>query len=320
MAPNPFKYASPLGEGDLFVDRQEEMEKILELISRAQPVAIYGERRIGKTSLLNRIGARLSDQRVAYISLEALRDEDEFLKWLAGVLGCKDWSTPIDLVPALEAQKPILLLDEFDKAALSDQFTSDFFHLLRAWASQGLIRLVIASARKPSELFSQSENITSPFYNIFYVIPILPLDADAARELLSPLDPLTRHWQSDWKTKVIEAVGRQPWELQFFGYRAWEALRKDPAAPLADLLQPPAAESEAGTPRPGRQAPARSQPAAAGGSLEAQWWKTLPVSVIAFLLAAASFLALGGALSGVAWLMVLAALLFFVVIVLILVR
>jgi len=158
MAPNPFKYASPLGEGDLFVDRQEEMEKILELISRAQPVAIYGERRIGKTSLLNRIGARLSDQRVAYISLEALRDEDEFLKWLAGVLGCKDWSMPIDLVPALEAQKPILLLDEFDKAALSDQFTSDFFHLLRAWASQGLIRLVIASARKPSELFSQSEN------------------------------------------------------------------------------------------------------------------------------------------------------------------
>jgi len=190
MAPNPFKYAGPLGEGDLFVDRQEEMEKILELISRAQPVAIYGERRIGKTSLLNRIRAQLSGQRVAYISLEALRDEDEFLKWLAGVLGCKDWSTPIDLVPALEAQKPILLLDEFDKAALSDQFTSDFFHLLRAWASQGLIRLVIASARKPSELFSQSENITSPFYNIFYVIPILPLDADALAALRLQLKKL----------------------------------------------------------------------------------------------------------------------------------
>jgi|GEM_PF-3009918 len=324
MASNPFKYAGPLGDGDIFVDREAELQKIVELVSRSQPVAIYGERRIGKTSLLNKIRTRLGGERVAYISFEEIRDDDEFLKWLAGVVNCADWSTPIDLIPALEEHKPILLLDEFDKTAFSEQFDSDFFHLLRAWASQGLVRLVIASLRRPVELLSQSDNITSPFYNIFYGFEVTSLDPDSAGDLLSRLDTMARGWQSDWKARVIANIGLKPWELQHFGYRAWEALAGDSATPLADLLKPQGAGNEAPTvmtksiqfpgPTPPGGSPGANRPA------KPQWWKTLPVAVIAAILAVASFLAVGGALSGVAWLMGLAAVLFFVVIVLILAR
>jgi hypothetical protein len=288
MASNPFKYAGPLGDDDIFVGRETEIRKIIDLISRSQPVAIYGERRIGKTSLLYRLKKELAGEKVAYISFEEIRDDDEFLKWLAKVIGSKDWSTPIDLVPFLEKQKPVLLLDEFDKTAFSEQFNSDFFHLLRAWASQGLVKLVVASLRKPSELLSQSENITSPFYNIFYGFEIGPLDRPSAEKLLARLDKNIQHWRKTWKQAVLKATGQNPWKLQNFGHAAWEMLEDDPSANLETVLAS-ADDAFVG---------AKSlRPKSGKAPVGTVWYKALPPQIIAGVLALGSFLALGGLLT-----------------------
>ena len=87
---NPFRYGSAV-EGEFFCPRPE-LERQLAAYARAgQDIVIYGERRMGKTSLVRKAIGGLSGDRLLYIDLYYIRSLSDFCKRVMnGVADVKD--------------------------------------------------------------------------------------------------------------------------------------------------------------------------------------------------------------------------------------
>ena len=229
---NPFLFGAPVRGPVMFFDREEELTRALMLIEQAQHLSIVGSRRIGKTSLLLAIQQRLQD-REGYICLamdmQALRSEQEFHlrlgKELKRATGSKLLPDDAKEVSVLEvetvlreivqnSQRVVLLLDEFEVAAqgfLRGEFSDQFFGVLRAWASFGLITMVVVSATDLFELAVGSQ-MASPFANIFVVLRLGAFSREAASQLatLGGSVPFSQE-EVDF---VVDTTGGHPFFIQ----------------------------------------------------------------------------------------------------------
>ncbi len=243
---NPYRPGGALSPNDLFVDRKNELSEIVAALREERSIAIYGQRRIGKTSLLNRIAplAPKIGKNVEFVSfsMEPIVDEDDFLKTLASNINhpnLKDWETHTDFHLALKDTgiRYILVLDEFDKTADNPAFSANFFGALRSWCSQPWMDMVISSLFSLSD-YSVQGYMTSPFYNVFQLnIPLEGIDEDASRELLSPLSKLEPQWKTNWENEIIKKTDGYPYRLQLFGFHAHELLIRKPTAPFEEAFE-----------------------------------------------------------------------------------
>ncbi len=62
---NPYVAGNPVGDSPAFIGRADVLREVLRVLRRPQDNAIvlYGQRRIGKTSILQHLAARLPNQR-----------------------------------------------------------------------------------------------------------------------------------------------------------------------------------------------------------------------------------------------------------------
>lgn len=65
---NPYIAGNPVGKTSSFVDRHEILTEVLNILGspKKNAVVLYGQRRIGKTSVLQRLEAQLSEQDAYY--------------------------------------------------------------------------------------------------------------------------------------------------------------------------------------------------------------------------------------------------------------
>jgi Novel STAND NTPase 2 len=263
MLGNPFTYGNPISDSRRFVGRAREVEQIFGRLRNEEfeSSSLVGDRRIGKTSLLN----YLADSRVRaehgfppekYIFVYAdLQMVDETMgpvrlwHWLLKLMRqqCKDKGVA-ELLAALERderldtfaldelfeqvdyknQHVVFLLDEFEHITANGNFGPDFYYGLRSLVIHHQLALVTSSRRELIELCHSEAIKSSPFFNIFANINLsLFSQSDADRLIHQSLGKTAVHFSEQEIKEVLDLAGLHPYFLQAACWVLYESHRKD---------------------------------------------------------------------------------------------
>lgn len=239
---NPFFHRGPVRDPAYFFGRAREAAYITDLLRAGQSVALTGQRRLGKTSLLFHLahenisvayGLGPDTTRWVYLDGGMFDGLDE--EWLYGAMD-RALGGDADAVPyprlverlrtrATHPTRLILCLDEFELIAANARLGPALFNHLRALAAQFSVQFITASRDPLLQLsFAHRETLSSPFFNIFAPQPLPLLSEAEAADLLTTLS--TRAGQPfapELVSALIDEVGPHPLFVQVAGYRAFAA-------------------------------------------------------------------------------------------------
>lgn len=234
MLNNPFFHRGPVRAPEHFFGRTAELASLRAWLEAGQSVALHGQRRLGKTSVLFHLQATAPPHwHVAYVDGGQLDGLDE--TWFYGAID-RALGGPADTAPyatllqrvrdiSAAGQKLVLLLDEFELLAANPRLGPAVFNRLRALAAQYALVFVTASRDPLIRLsFAHPETLSSPFFNIFAPLPLGLWDEAAAYEMWrtlssragAPFAPDTLAW-------LWTLAGPHPLFAQVAGYRAFAA-------------------------------------------------------------------------------------------------
>jgi len=177
---NPYITGNPVGQGEAFIGRTDILKSVLNTLQNPNEngMILYGQRRIGKTSVLQRLAYTLS-KRTQFIPIyfdlqdKAALSLDSLLKFLAehiqqlsGILSYDKWTHDIQsdfqnmFIPYIMRQLPqktslVLLFDEFDilDSPTHDQAVSVFFPYFRHLMQLDIrLKFIFVIGRRPEEL------------------------------------------------------------------------------------------------------------------------------------------------------------------------
>jgi hypothetical protein len=265
---NPFFHRGPIRDRVYFFGREHETSQALSLLGNGQSIALVGQRRIGKTSLLfhladseifTRYGLSSTEHLFIYIDCGGLASLDQpslyrlFLEEISDTLADKTSSSSQleildDVTPITyrafertlrgliqQGWKLIVILDEFERLSRNPQLDPDFFSGLRALTAKYPIAYVTASKRSLLELtYADASTLSSPFFNIFASIRLGLFSEAEARDLLTSLaarGELT--FASPLLDLLLDLAGPHPLFLQIAGFHAFE-LQQTKGATLTD--------------------------------------------------------------------------------------
>ncbi|HEU5085900.1 MAG TPA: hypothetical protein VFT99_00600, partial [Roseiflexaceae bacterium] len=241
---NPFFHRGPIREPAFFFGRRDALAFLVEMLQQGQSVAIHGQRRFGKTSLLFQLarpevaadyGFDRGATDWAYIDGGMLDDLDE--TWLWGAIGQAQGGNEdaiayprlVEHLRALQRQgrRVVVALDEFELVASNPLLGLSVFNRLRSLAAQLPVQFVTASKRPLFDLtFAHVDTLSSPFFNIFapWQLGLLG-DADADALLATLSERGGRPFVVETRAFLHALVGPHPLFLQIAGYHAFAALQ-----------------------------------------------------------------------------------------------
>lgn len=231
---NPFFHRGPVRLPAYFFGRAAELHSLRTWLQSGQSVAIHGQRRLGKTSLLFQLqNTAPATWRVAYVDGGQLDGLDE--TWFYGAIdralgGSSDtapYASLLERVRTTEAQeqKLILLLDEFELLAANPHLGPAVFNRLRALAAQHPLAFVVA-ARDPLVRisFAHPDTLSSPFFNIFAPLALGLWAETEARTLWHTLSSrASAPFSAETLDWLWALAGPHPLFAQVAGYRAFAA-------------------------------------------------------------------------------------------------
>ncbi len=241
---NPYLNRTMIKAPADFYGRQRELQKIFARIDspRPQSVAIVGERRIGKSSLLYQ--AYLGGQGPAgvpdpnhwfavFLDLSARKDYavSQVFQTIFSQLGQaldippgKDTSTGYDQFQAVVKQleksnrRLVIFFDEFEAIASNPNIptatVTEFLAFLRGIANSGPVAYVTSSQVDLQELGHSGEIKESPFFNIFTRISLGPLQTDEALRLMTEPSAAAGRDLAPYASVVFEWAGTHPYFIQ----------------------------------------------------------------------------------------------------------
>ncbi len=223
--PNPFTDVVAIRDPARFVGRERMLERLLRMLAGGS-VALVGERKIGKSSLLHCLADRLRQepgQAVVFWDFYDFEDARGLLAEAIRQLG-GDGKTREDLKRAVHGRRAVLLLDEFDLAP-ERGFDLDHLRGCRALcqAERGL-RLVTASRDLPKDIFPDPGKGSWP-YDFLSVQRLGPFTEDEARRLLAhPWVPDALHFDTPTCDELLALSACHPYRLQRAAHHRHEAL------------------------------------------------------------------------------------------------
>jgi hypothetical protein len=232
---SPYSRRSAIRQQEEFFGRRAELRALYGLISRKASVYLVGERRVGKSSLLNALRFERSrsdagvQENVSFVFLNSYYFADasqaEFLRYLFLQIS-QEIEAPIfdpEQSSFLEAgefaqysgRQLVVLIDEFDILLTNRNLPASLYGSLRAWAEQFEIPFVIVCREGNVEPLLKMRSIGSPFWNIYQSIYVGPLQPAEARELVTvPALRLERDLSEDQVRQVLSWGGLHPFFLQ----------------------------------------------------------------------------------------------------------
>jgi len=266
LALNPYRTGNPVGDHDTFVGRQDVLRDVLQVLRQPgqNALTLFGQRRIGKTSVLQYLARHLVEAgpyRPVYFDLQdkaalplarVLRD---LARTIADALaqpepdlGAKPLETFRDVwLPALlDAALPdgcslVLLFDEFDVLADpgSNQAAAEFFPYLR-----GLLALDPARVQFVFVLGRNVGDLANIAHSLFKSIPYrrvsLLSEQDTARLARISQAQGTLHWPDEAVRRVWSLTNGHPFLTQALCSQVWEdaydALAEDGPEDAADAI------------------------------------------------------------------------------------
>jgi uncharacterized protein len=258
---SPFTVGSKVTDRRFFVGRRTEVDFIMQKMAGDQPtsVNVFGDRRIGKSSLLCHI-AQTYEERVlrqgkqpeAYVvldlSLQAAdcRNQGAFYQAVANrflalpkVQGNASLVAPLqgamDAVSFAAAMRlwrsvgvlPVICLDNFEELLAkpgqqSPSFDDDFYDNLRHLMDDRALMLIVAS-RETVQVHSQRRRLTSDFFNGFQMRRLEELTASEAQQLIALPDINNPILSDEHQTLALGWAGFHPCLLQLAGDVLFEA-------------------------------------------------------------------------------------------------
>ncbi|NIO02249.1 MAG: protein kinase [Candidatus Latescibacteria bacterium] len=252
---NPYLNRVMIKNPSDFFGRQREIRKIYSRLDAPHPqsISIVGDRRIGKSSLLNYIYHKRNRKQhmqnyssSIFVYLDFQRDVDfdvsKFIDFLFNVFSyeIKDGGEYASREKSLDQLKQvvqsiheagkriIVLMDEFESITRNEKFGEEFFSFLRSLANSFRVAYVTSSFEELQLMCHNKDISDSPFFNIFSNLPLRPFSREEALELITvpsktesvPLEP--------YANKIIEIAGNFPFYLQVTCSSVFEYLVDNP--------------------------------------------------------------------------------------------
>ena len=202
---NPYVNRSAIDSETDFFGRIAELRSIYSRVTGGQSVYLIGERRVGKSSILNALDFPTQreefgipgDYVFTKIDLQFLSgcSEETFLACLQNSM-----SDVLDIplqspdrrgmeLAARNAKKSgrrlTILLDEFDVLVNNPRISGGFLGFLRSWSAMFKIPFVGAFKEGSTQRLAEDDKTGSAFLNIFGSVYVGALDEDDARELVT---------------------------------------------------------------------------------------------------------------------------------------
>jgi Novel STAND NTPase 2 len=250
MRGHPFTYGNPISDPRRFFGRAREVEQIFGRLRNEEfeSSSVVGERRIGKTSLLNHLadpgvraahGLETERYTFVYVDLQMVDDvmgPEQLWRRLLALMRrrCTDHQIT-ELLAALErsgrldtfdldelfqevddkGQHVVFLLDEFERVTENANFGPDFYYGLRSLIIRHKVALVTSSRLELIELCHSEAVKSSPFFNIFANINLRMFsDADWQFMVSRSLSGTAVRFSELEKSQVLELAGLHPYFLQ----------------------------------------------------------------------------------------------------------
>jgi AAA ATPase domain len=263
---NPFTYGNPISDPHRFFGRECEVKQIFARLQNKEfeSSSVVGERRIGKTSLLNYLadpGIRavqsLGPEHCSFIyvdlqMVDATMGPEELWRRLLTLMRRQCQDTEIGkLVAALEGRKRlrtfdldeffqqvddrghrvVFLLDEFDWVTTNENFGPDFYFGLRSLVISHEVALVTSSRLELIESCHSPAVRSSPFFNIFANINLRQFSLEESQLMISrSLDGTAVRFSTAELEQVLDLAGLQPYFLQTACWLLYESHQADLAA------------------------------------------------------------------------------------------
>ncbi|MEQ1831526.1 MAG: serine/threonine-protein kinase [Candidatus Eisenbacteria bacterium] len=256
-ASNPYLHRVMIKHPSDFYGRRSEVRRIFSRLNASQPgsISIVGDRRIGKSSLLNHVYTReVREQQLsepgrmvmAYLDLQVEKDMrlETFVDMLIGLVDLElhgrvkisDCPRSLDGVQEMVERlakaglRLAVLFDEFEVITANANFDLQFFSFLRYLANHYPVAYLTSSARNLQVLCHTREISDSPFFNIFSTMRIGAFPQAEAEELVrepsaaagTPLEP--------WSTQLLALSGLFPCYIQMACSHALEHLADRPGS------------------------------------------------------------------------------------------
>jgi hypothetical protein len=227
---SPFVSEGPT-PSNMFFGREQEIKRVFEQI-RSQSFGFIGGRKVGKTSMLQRLNRYLPERfPVYYVDCQAHPDRQDFLDYIDSLTPSKfkvSGDTKIALTERVlrafiqsrfKNDFGVLLFDEVDDLFNSDSQAKEYPHVLsRALRSISQSKTASLIATGERTLFALTADPSSPHWNFCTPIKVGPLSVDASRHLLSePLKSLGVEIMEAALNESIIRTARHPNLLQFLG-------------------------------------------------------------------------------------------------------
>ena len=198
-----FPFNAPLIDPNEFYGRNFVRTTLINRTHNGSSTAIVGERRIGKTWLLNYVMlAAPSDvmlgtnYRIGYLdatspechtitdfATKALEALDIMPTTpLRGKVDLKTVATAVKKLYKQQQIRSVLCIDEFEGFGQHKEFDLDFLAGLRSMAQEGLVLITVTRTSLMDAVVSilGEKSRTSPFFNIFYTLTLKPFDTKDA--------------------------------------------------------------------------------------------------------------------------------------------
>jgi hypothetical protein len=256
---NPFTYGNPISDPARFFGREREIDQVFSRLRNveAESSSLVGERRVGKTSLLNylahpnvrrahsldpdrhifvyvdlqmvdkatnptRLWQRLLRQMARYCQDAKIKEAIEEARRIDPI----DNFALADLFDSVDerGQYIVLLLDEFENVTENQNFGADFFYGMRSLAIHHNLSLITSSRSELIELCHSDAIRSSPFFNIFANINVRLFSETEVRNLIS--QSLTGTGVSFDDTEIdtlFRIAGHHPYFLQAACHFMFEA-------------------------------------------------------------------------------------------------
>ena len=237
---NPYLNRVAINDPADFFGRSREVSKIFSRIgaSRPQSISVVGERRIGKSSLLQFINNqdvrrkhldRAESYTFAFIDLQQKRrlTLNEFFSELFTLLAEETRDKALTkLKPSFdsvrlvldnyrrEGRKLVVLFDEFDAITTNRAFDLEFYSFLRSIANNYDVAYVTSSARDLQELCHTQLIADSPFFNIFTNVFLRAFTRKESLALISQPSAQAGLPLEGYARRIMEIAGYFPYFLQ----------------------------------------------------------------------------------------------------------
>jgi serine/threonine protein kinase/AAA+ ATPase superfamily predicted ATPase len=250
---NPYMNRVMIRNVEEFFGREQEIRKIFSRIGsdRPQSISLVGERRIGKSSILNYIYNPVNRRRFLhnpddmvflYIDFQEKRgiDPTEFFRILLerliiefnnnlllniepGYDGFKKVISALDET----GLKVIMVFDEFDLITRNKNFDSDFYSYMRSLANNFNIAYLVASGRNLQAMCHSKEISDSPFFNIFSNLTLSQFSHEEAIELIILPAKKAGFSLERYVDFVIDIAGYYPFFIQMACASLYEFVKEN---------------------------------------------------------------------------------------------